>query len=754
MPYNYGRAGRQANTEAGTTAASAPSYGPAGSDRGLVTVTSPAGAKYQVSPVIASRVAGFLGELHDMGYDTLGQDENFGYAPRDVRDSPGTPSQHSFGNAIDINSRENHRLTHPELERTGITDSNLPANVDSIAAKYGLSWGGNYVTAKTDPMHFEGETFSSAQKAASPSVPMGIYGHKSADAIDHFTERKAKIEGVNPAQTAIDRSTAPPQTAGDRMRAILGLPATLSVEAANAIAQGVVSLGQLAAEVATESAAQQPNNPNAAAPPSSFPSRPAGPVSTNTFNSQNVPPSAVTSAPLSPVQRAQQAHQPAHPSTPTPRAAYSTNDWSSPFDDGLGDWTSPKLYNVPSDYGKPAAPYGLTGQSAQGDFRAAPSRNPNAGVIGAAPASDMRDSPAARMHAGLAASGVQASYDQASGRVSFSPTNANAGPQAAADRAGPPAAAGGLGGLIGSLGRAAMAGGSSTPAKPMGASLGNYGGYHPAAPSYGGPMAAADASNGYRSAAPAKASPQGYGGPMAAADASNRARPLSSLGLPSGMKTDYAGMDVGSLSQDGIAPDLGVSPAATMAERALNQQIADALSTGYAPGAVSNKKPGEPGYKPAAAPLAPKPAAARPAAPAAKPAARPAPARPQSPFAPGTDAFDAAGQLVGTVNGYGKFQAPSFAAGTAVTDQAGNVVGHYDNTGKMQKAEPLGFFGSIMAGLGFGGSPNGGQAAGIGGKKSAAGPALGLKGAGWGSSGNASMSGGYSTSNEGGNLHG
>jgi muramidase (phage lysozyme) len=474
--------------------------------------------------------------------------------------------------------------------------------------------------------------YGAAAQASLPQAAAHIPG-ASPDNAERLAEREADIAGrQKPMGAALGAfagrepdAQAKPPTLGEQMRSLLGLPAQLSEATAAALESGVVSLGQLAAEVAANSAAaQNPQN----APPSSFPGRPDGPISTNQ-----------TSAALpGNVQRA-----------------------------------------------------------------SLPGINPNAGIAGAAPASDMRDTPAGRMHAALAAEGVKGSYDPQSGRVSFGPI----GPQAAADAAGPPAAAGGLGGLLGTIGRSVMSSGSSAPA----------------APAYGGPTAAADragpkslgAKGGYTS------SPQAYGGPTAAADASNRAQPLSSLGLPSGMKTDYAGLDVGSLSQDGIAPDLGASPAATMAERTATQQaLADYDAAvkglvGPAPGTVSNKKPGELGYQaPTISPKVAAPAMAKPAA-AVRPAA---PAKPAAPsFANGTGVYDDAGGLVGTMMG-GRVQAPSFADGTAVTDQSGHVVGTIGSDGKTQG---LGFFGSIANALGLGPSATGlsaGQSGSHGGQNS------------------------------------
>ena len=59
---------------------------------------------------------------------------------------PGRTSQHAYGNAIDINPSRNPF-------RTSQTD--MPPSVSAMAAKWGLSWGGDWSARSRDPMHFE-----------------------------------------------------------------------------------------------------------------------------------------------------------------------------------------------------------------------------------------------------------------------------------------------------------------------------------------------------------------------------------------------------------------------------------------------------------------------------------------------------------------------------------------------------------------------------------------------------------------------
>jgi tape measure domain-containing protein len=100
------------------------------------------GMKVQVNKLAADAFKGFLNELLGQGYNikSLG-----GYALRDKVSGNGI-SEHAFGNAIDINPDQN------PYGKGFKTD--LPANIRELAAKYGLSWGGDWKSVK-DTMHFE-----------------------------------------------------------------------------------------------------------------------------------------------------------------------------------------------------------------------------------------------------------------------------------------------------------------------------------------------------------------------------------------------------------------------------------------------------------------------------------------------------------------------------------------------------------------------------------------------------------------------
>lgn len=114
-------------------------YGAAGDN--LVRIETPSGKTAQVHKDAAPSFQGFLSDLEKSGYkvNDLG-----GYNHRNIRGGSGL-SQHAYGNAIDINPAQN-----PQYGGT-----NMPPNVSDMAAKWGLSWGGDWSSRYRDPMHFE-----------------------------------------------------------------------------------------------------------------------------------------------------------------------------------------------------------------------------------------------------------------------------------------------------------------------------------------------------------------------------------------------------------------------------------------------------------------------------------------------------------------------------------------------------------------------------------------------------------------------
>lgn len=107
-----------------------------------IVPVSVGGANFEVNKAAAPAFQGFLQDLAAAGYSIK---SSGGYNYRNIRGSS-TLSQHSFGNAIDINAPANPQ---------GGGKSDLPPNVAALAAKHGLIWGGNWSGKERDPMHFE-----------------------------------------------------------------------------------------------------------------------------------------------------------------------------------------------------------------------------------------------------------------------------------------------------------------------------------------------------------------------------------------------------------------------------------------------------------------------------------------------------------------------------------------------------------------------------------------------------------------------
>ncbi|QIG69084.1 tail tape measure protein [Rhizobium phage RHph_N1_15] len=111
-------------------------------ENNITSIMADNGMTVQVHKAAAEAFKGFLNELIKSGYDikSLG-----GYNLRNKVSGNGL-SEHAFGNAIDINPGSN------PYGKSLVTD--MPANIRELAAKYGLSWGGDWKSVK-DAMHFE-----------------------------------------------------------------------------------------------------------------------------------------------------------------------------------------------------------------------------------------------------------------------------------------------------------------------------------------------------------------------------------------------------------------------------------------------------------------------------------------------------------------------------------------------------------------------------------------------------------------------
>jgi hypothetical protein len=110
----------------------------------LAPIVSPGGAKFSVAAPYADRFQGLVTDLENAGYKIAG-DQSGGFNPRFIAGT-NIPSQHASGAAIDVNWTSNARGTQGDIP---------PELARSLAAKHGLTWGGDWSGKTRDPMHFE-----------------------------------------------------------------------------------------------------------------------------------------------------------------------------------------------------------------------------------------------------------------------------------------------------------------------------------------------------------------------------------------------------------------------------------------------------------------------------------------------------------------------------------------------------------------------------------------------------------------------
>lgn len=221
---------------------------------GMATVRTGSGAGFRVAGDHAERFAGAISDLEAAGVDIKG-DQSGGYNPRNIRGT-NTPSEHASGRAIDVNWAENAQGTKGAID---------PELARSVAAKWGLKWGGDF--SKPDPMHFEvakdakplpvsqrgitsfagmkpageGEPATDADGAQLPASkpasetgepPSGKYLHLSPKrrhalltrariALSDTTQRDLKDAAAEAARTGVVPADEAGQTALDRARTVL-----------------------------------------------------------------------------------------------------------------------------------------------------------------------------------------------------------------------------------------------------------------------------------------------------------------------------------------------------------------------------------------------------------------------------------------------------------------------------------------------------------------------------------------------------
>lgn len=114
----------------------------------IVTLRRPNGVLLPVHMSIAELVDWLCDETERRGYE-LRAGQCWGYAPRTIRGSTSTWSNHAWGLALDINAPANPMTDDGRL----ITD--MPTWVPQLWKAYGFQWGGDYTGSRKDAMHFE-----------------------------------------------------------------------------------------------------------------------------------------------------------------------------------------------------------------------------------------------------------------------------------------------------------------------------------------------------------------------------------------------------------------------------------------------------------------------------------------------------------------------------------------------------------------------------------------------------------------------
>ena len=111
----------------------------------LVTLAREDGLRIPVHEAISQLVAILIDETERRGYDVRAG-QSWGFACRPIRGTSSTPSNHSWGLAVDINAPSN------PMRADFVCDQ--PTWMPSLWWGYGLFWGGWYRSIK-DPMHYE-----------------------------------------------------------------------------------------------------------------------------------------------------------------------------------------------------------------------------------------------------------------------------------------------------------------------------------------------------------------------------------------------------------------------------------------------------------------------------------------------------------------------------------------------------------------------------------------------------------------------
>jgi len=106
--------------------------------------------KVRCAKAVAPLIAGFCAEFHEL-IEPIdeGSLDDWGYAFRNIRNSPDKLSNHASGTAVDLNATK-----HP-LGKVGTFPPEKVPMIKALAKKYSLTWGGSENWKRRDEMHFE-----------------------------------------------------------------------------------------------------------------------------------------------------------------------------------------------------------------------------------------------------------------------------------------------------------------------------------------------------------------------------------------------------------------------------------------------------------------------------------------------------------------------------------------------------------------------------------------------------------------------
>lgn len=118
-------------------------------DRLVTAIAGGNGIRLPVRQEIAPLVQSLVRDLEAARQRPFRADWSWGFACRAIGGG-NTPSNHSWGLAIDLDAPENPQ----QKGATPPGRNTMPADAAAIAARYGFRWGGTY-RSSPDPMHFE-----------------------------------------------------------------------------------------------------------------------------------------------------------------------------------------------------------------------------------------------------------------------------------------------------------------------------------------------------------------------------------------------------------------------------------------------------------------------------------------------------------------------------------------------------------------------------------------------------------------------